>query len=288
MLASQWLGLTYQNTQSKYVNIFTFTIGPRKQNTHLQTKMNTAHHKKWKMHCSLQQSFSLLCFGYDFSSLLTLLKLCLCHIGAHQCLHLWVCNELMEKDPLRAEKETHFSQKHCLFCACVVISQTLPYPFSFVPYPQQMDAFFMKSNPTEPSPVWTACSGVRAEPVWSPEPSEHIMFHLGFVRYFRWCISLMEGCCGSVRWVVAWFTVASVLLSECAYVMPHMCPFTVYLPTVSCSHSWLNIPCWERRWRGLLPSTSETERETQKNRWKSHGPCGESSDFVFVTSFCMD
>lgn len=77
-------------------------------------------------------------------------------LEAHQCLHSWVCHELMEKDPHCAGKRKLFCQEHCLFCVCVVISQTLHYSFAFVPFWQQI-FLDIKSSLTQIHPLIRMC-----------------------------------------------------------------------------------------------------------------------------------
>ena len=73
---------------------------------------------------------------------------CVCvTLEAHQRLRSWVYNELMEKDPQCAGKKNLFCQEHCLFCVCVVISQTLLYSSACVPLWQQTDILHMKIHP---------------------------------------------------------------------------------------------------------------------------------------------
>lgn len=48
-------------------------------------------------------------------------------------------------------KESFFCQEHCLFCVCVVISQTVHYSFAFVPFWQQI--FLHIKHPTLNSPT---------------------------------------------------------------------------------------------------------------------------------------
>lgn len=77
-------------------------------------------------------------------------------LEAHQCLRSWVCNELMEKDPQCAGKRKLFCQEHCLFCVCVVISQTLHYSFAFVPFWQRI-YLHIKSNTHPPAHTIRLC-----------------------------------------------------------------------------------------------------------------------------------
>lgn len=102
-----------------------------------------------KMHCNLREvtketpSSVLHC---DFVLLIFLLsshffkRVCVT-LEAHQRLRLWVCNELMEKEPQCAGKRKPFfffvCQEHYLFFLFflhVVISQTLHYSFAFVQF----------------------------------------------------------------------------------------------------------------------------------------------------------
>lgn len=65
---------------------------------------------------------------------------------------------------------------------------------------------------------------------------------------------------------VLWFSEMRSLVC----VLMSVCVCLRYLAAGFCAYSWLSIPCWEKRWRGLWLSTSETERIAPKTRYSPH------------------